>query len=46
MSEEEQTVDVAELSLNDVIINNYDEVTVRDGQLTLEPYQAIAITID
>lgn len=46
VSEEEQTVDVAELSLNDVIINNYDEVTVRDGQLTLEPYQAIAITID
>lgn len=46
VSEEEQTVDVAELSLNDVIINNYDEVTVRDGQLILEPYQAIAITID
>lgn len=46
VSEEEQTVDVAELSLNDVIINNYDEVTVCDGQLTLEPYQAIAITID
>lgn len=46
VSEEGQTVDVAELSLNDVIINNYDEVTVRDGQLTLEPYQAIAITID
>lgn len=46
VSEEEQTVDVAELSLNDVIINNYDEVTVRDGQLTLAPYQAIAITID
>lgn len=46
VSEEEQTVAVAELSLNDVIINNYDEVTVRDGQLTLEPYQAIAITID
>lgn len=46
VSEEEQTVDVAELSLNDIIINNYDEVTVRDGQLTLEPYQAIAITID
>lgn len=46
VSEEVQTVDVAELSLNDVIINNYDEVTVRDGQLTLEPYQAIAITID
>lgn len=46
VSEEEQTVDVAELSLNDVIINNYDEVTVRDGQLRLEPYQAIAITID
>lgn len=46
VSEEEQTVDVAELSLNDVIINNYNEVTVRDGQLTLEPYQAIAITID
>ena len=46
VSEEEQTVDVAELSLNDVIINNYDEVEVRDGQLTLEPYQAIAITID
>ena len=46
VSEEEQTVDVAELSLNDVIINNYDEVTVRDGQLPLEPYQAIAITID
>lgn len=46
VSEKEQTVDVAELSLNDVIINNYDEVTVRDGQLTLEPYQAIAITID
>lgn len=46
VSEEEQTVDVAELSLNDVIINNYDEVTVRDGQLALEPYQAIAITID
>lgn len=46
VSEEEQTVDVAELSLNDVIINNYDEVTVRDGQLTLEPYQAIVITID
>lgn len=45
VSEEEQTVDVAELSLNDVIINNYDEVTVLDGQLTLEPYQAIAITI-
>lgn len=45
VSEEEQTVDVAELSLHDVIINNYDEVTVRDGQLTLEPYQAIAITI-
>lgn len=46
VSEEGQTVDVAELSLNDVIINNYDEVTVGDGQLTLEPYQAIAITID
>jgi len=46
VSEEEQTVDVAELTLNDVIINNYDEVTVREGQLTLEPYQAIAITID
>lgn len=46
VSEEVQTVHVAELSLNDVIINNYDEVTVRDGQLTLEPYQAIAITID
>lgn len=46
VSEEEQTVAVAELSLNDVIINNYDELTVRDGQLTLEPYQAIAITID
>lgn len=46
VSEEEQTVDVADVSLNDVIINNYDEVTVRDGQLTLEPYQAIAITID
>ena len=46
VSEEEQTVDVAELSLNDIIINNYDEVAVRDGQLTLEPYQAIAITID
>lgn len=46
VSEEEQIVAVAELSLNDVIINNYDEVTVRDGQLTLEPYQAIAITID
>lgn len=46
VSEEVQTVDVAELSLHDVIINNYDEVTVRDGQLTLEPYQAIAITID
>lgn len=46
VSEEEQTVDVAELSLNDVIINNYDEVTVRNGQLRLEPYQAIAITID
>lgn len=46
VSEEEQTVDVAELSLNDVIINNYDELTVREGQLTLEPYQAIAITID
>lgn len=46
VSEEVQTVDVAELSLNDVIINNYDEVTVRDDQLTLEPYQAIAITID
>lgn len=46
VSEEVQTVDVAELSLNDVIINNYDEVTVCDGQLTLEPYQAIAITID
>lgn len=46
VSEEEQTVDVAELSLNDVIINNYDEVAVLDGQLTLEPYQAIAITID
>ncbi|QTJ55383.1 glycoside hydrolase family 13 protein [Dolosigranulum pigrum] len=46
VSEEEQTVDVAELSLNDIIINNYDEVTVRDGQLTLAPYQAIAITID
>ena len=46
VSEEVQTVDVAELLLNDVIINNYDEVTVRDGQLTLEPYQAIAITID
>lgn len=46
VSEEEQTVAVAELSLNDVIINNYDEVTVRDGQLTLAPYQAIAITID
>ena len=46
VSEEVQTVHVAELSLNDVIINNYDEVTVRDGQLILEPYQAIAITID
>lgn len=46
VSEEEQIVDVAELTLNDVIINNYDEVTVRDGQLTLAPYQAIAITID
>lgn len=46
VSEEVQTVDVAKLSLNDVIINNYDEVTVRDGQLTLAPYQAIAITID
>ena len=46
VSEEEQTVAVAELSLNDVIINNYDELTVRDGQLTLAPYQAIAITID
>ena len=46
VSEEVQTVHVADVSLNDIIINNYDEVTVGDGQLTLEPYQAIAITID
>lgn len=45
VSEEVQTVHVADVSLHDVIINNYDEVTVLDGQLTLEPYQAIAITI-
>ena len=46
VSEEVQTVHVTDVSLHDVIINNYDEVTVLDGQLTLEPYQAIAITID